>query len=102
MENVHCSSIQRMVVESANYGDFNKNDVFNDDKNIDTTCSALASCQVKSRCNGKRFCDLTMDNDLLPSSYCSDTSKQIYTKYTCKDTNDTNTITTGNVNIQNR
>ena len=98
MENVQCSSIQRMVVESANYGDFNKNGIFSDDKNIDTTCSALASCQVKSRCNGKRSCDLTMDNGLLQSQYCPDTSKQIYTKYTCRDTYDTNTITTGNVN----
>ena len=101
MKNVHCSSIQHMEVESANYGDFNKDGVFDGDENTDTTCSALASCQVKFHCNGKRSCDLIMNNDLLPSQYCSDTSKQIYTKYTCKDTYDTNTITTGNVNFRN-
>lgn len=96
MENVSCSPKQCMVVESADYGDFNNNGVFNDDKNVNTECSALASCQVKSRCGGERSCELTMSNKLLPSQYCRpDTSKQIYTKYTCRDTCGSSTITTG-------
>jgi hypothetical protein len=99
MEHVHCSPKQKMVVKSADYGDFNKNGAFNDDKNIDTTCSKLTSCQVKSRCGGNRSCELTMDNNLLPSEYCSDTSKEIYTKYTCVDTYNSSTITTGNSDI---
>ena len=85
-----------MVVESADYGDFNNNGVFNDDKNVNTECSALASCQVKSHCGGERSCELTMNNELLPSQYCRpDTLKQIYTKYTCRDTCGSSTITTG-------
>jgi hypothetical protein len=99
MKDVHCSPKQKMVVKSADYGDFNKNGAFNDDKNIDTTCSKLTNCQVKSRCGGNRSCELTMDNNLLPSEYCPDTLKEIYTKYTCVDTYNSSTITTGNSDI---
>jgi hypothetical protein len=88
MENAHCSPKQHMVVKSADYGDFiNKNGVFSDDKNIDTHCSAITNCQIKSLCDGNRSCELTVDNYLLPSTYCSNTSKQIYIKYTCTDSN---------------
>ena len=101
MKDVSCSPKQYMVVQSANYGDFNKNGVFNDDKNVNTACSALASCQVKSRCGGNRSCELTMNNDLLPLQYCPDTSKHIYTKYTCRNTYNLTTITTGKVLVNN-
>ena len=94
MKHVHCSPKQVMEIRSAKYGDFDTTGVFSDDKKLDATCSILATCQVKSHCNGKRSCELTMNNDLLPSQYCSDTSKQIYTKYTCKDTYDSSTIIT--------
>ncbi|CAB4036706.1 ---NA---, partial [Paramuricea clavata] len=94
LEYVHCSPKQKMVVKSADYGDFNKDGAFNDDQNIDTTCSKLTNCQVKSLCGGNRSCELTMDKNLLPSPYCSDTSKEIYTKYTCMDTYNSSIITT--------
>ena len=87
-----------MLVESANYGDFNKSGVFHDDTNVNTTCSALSNCQVKSRCGGKGSCELAMNSDLLPSQYCPNTSKQIYTKYICLDTNSSTTATTGKSN----
>ena len=87
-----------MVIKRVKYGDYIKNSVFSDDERFDATCSILATCQVKSHCNGKRSCELIMNSDLLPSLYCSDTSKQIYTKYTCKDTYDSSTlITSGKV-----
>jgi hypothetical protein len=95
MENIQCSSIQHMVVKSADYGDFKMNGNFSDDKNMDTQCSQLTNCQVKSLCGGNRSCELTMGNDLLPSKYCSNISKQIYTKYTCVDTYRPTTITAG-------
>lgn len=95
MENVHCSSQQYMMVKSANYGNFNNSGVFNDDKDVKTTCSVLTNCQVKSRCSGNRSCELIMNNDLLPKEYCNDTSKQIYTKYICVDTKSTVAVTTG-------
>ena len=99
MKHVHCSPKQVMEIKSANYGDYIKNSVFSDDEKFDATCSVLATCQVKSRCNGKRSCELIMNSDLLPSQHCSDTSKQIYTKYTCKDTYNSSTIiTSGKVN----
>ena len=101
MENVHCSSIQYMVIESANYGDFNQKGVFSDVQNIDRECSALTSCQVKSHCGGRTSCALRMDNDLLTLTYCSDNSKEIYTKYTCKDSYDSTALTTGKVLGQN-
>ena len=93
MEDVHCSPDQRMVVHRADYGDFNSGGTFNIAANIDSTCSLLTNCQVKSRCGGNRSCELTMDNNLLPSEYCSDTLKEIYTKYTCVDTYNSSTIT---------
>jgi hypothetical protein len=95
MKNVHCSSTQRMVVKSADYGSFDINGIFNDDKNVDTQCSKFINCQVKSLCGGRRSCELTMDNNLLPSQYCSNTSKQIYIKYTCVDTYKLTTKTSG-------
>ena len=97
MENVHCSSMQYMMIESANYGDFNQNGVFSDVQNIDSECSALTSCQVKSHCGGMKSCALSMDNDLLTLTYCSDNSKEIYTKYTCKDFYNSTAITSGKV-----
>ncbi|CAB4005658.1 Venom prothrombin activator pseutarin-C non-catalytic subunit [Paramuricea clavata] len=93
MKDVHCSPKQYMMVTRADYGDFNESGAFNDDKNFDKTCSKLANCQVKSRCGGKRSCELTMDNNLLPSPYCSDTSKEIYAEYTCVDSNSSTIIT---------
>ena len=97
MENVHCSSLQHMVIESAHYGDFNQKGVFSDVQNIDRKCSALTSCQVKSHCDGRISCALSMDEDLLTLTYCSDNSKEIYTKYTCKDSYDSTALTTGNI-----
>ena len=98
MKDVHCSPEQVMDIRSAKYGDFDTNGVFSDDENFDGTCNALASCQVKSRCNGHRSCELTINSNLLPSKSCSATSKQIYTKYNCKDAYDSSTIiTTGKV-----
>ena len=96
MVNVGCSSSQYMVVQSANYGDFNQSGVFNDDKRVITVCSAVTTCRMKSRCNGKKTCELTMDNSLLPSQHCLNNSKEVYIKYTCGDTNTFSRITEGN------
>jgi hypothetical protein len=96
MKNVSCSPAQRMVVKSADCGDFDVQGNFSDDKNIDTQCSQLANCQVKSLCGGKTSCELTLNNALLASKYCSDTSNQIYTKYNCVDSYNSSAITTGN------
>ena len=85
MKDAHCSTEQLMVVQKADYGDFNNNGVFDSAANIDETCSQMSNCKVKSLCSGNRSCDLTIDNNLLPSQYCSDTLKEIYTKYTCED-----------------
>ena len=93
MKYVHCSPIQHMVVKKADYGDFSKNGAFNDDKNVDAHCSALTNCQVKSLCGGNTSCELAVDNNLLPSTYCSDTSKQIYIQYTCTDSGSSTIIT---------
>ena len=96
MVNVGCSSSQYMVVQSANYGDFNKNGVFNDDKSVATVCSAVTTCRMKSRCNGNKSCDLTIDNSLMPSQHCLNKSKEVYMKYTCDDTNNSSLSTEGN------
>jgi hypothetical protein len=88
------------MVKRASYGNFNENGVFHNDENFETTCSKLTSCQVKSRCDGKRSCELTMNSNLLPSPYCS-ASKQIYTEYTCVDSNSSTIITAGKVDILN-
>ena len=96
MENIHCSPKQHMVVKSADYGDFDNGGTFDNNTNTDTQCSALTNCQVKSLCGGNRSCEVTMNNHLLPSQYCSNTSKEIYTKYTCVDIYNSSTITTGN------
>lgn len=86
MKDVHCSPIQRMVFKKADYGDFNNNGTFDITAEIDRKCSILTNCQLKSHCGGSRSCELTIDNNLLPSQYCSDISKEIYTDYICVDT----------------
>ncbi len=85
-----------MLIHRADYGDFNNNGVLNININIITTCSIITNCQIKSLCAGSTNCALTMDNNLLPSHYCSDTSKEIYTEHTCVDTF-TSTRTTGKI-----
>jgi hypothetical protein len=85
-----------MMVKSADYGDFDNSGTFNKNAKIDAQCSQLTNCQVKSLCGGKRSCELTLGNNLLPSKYCSDTSIQIYTKYTCVDNYTSSAITAGN------
>ena len=86
MKYTHCSSTQLMRVQSAQYADFNYPGTFNQDtKRTETECSRLTNCQLKYLCGGKQSCELTLDNNVLPSEYCSNTSKQIYTKYTCVD-----------------
>ena len=99
MKDVRCSPKQYIMVKRADYGDFNKNGVFYDDKNVDPSCSKLTNCQVKSLCDGKRSCELTMDNNLLPSEYCREASKQIYIEYTCVDRKRSTIITAGKVDI---
>ena len=87
-----------MAIKKANYGDFNKSGTFVYNTQIDTGCSSLANCEVKTRCGGNRSCELTFDSNLLPSQYCPDNSKEIYTEYTCVDINKTKAgITTGKV-----
>ncbi|XP_028413335.1 uncharacterized protein LOC114536208 isoform X2 [Dendronephthya gigantea] len=93
MKDVHCSPIQRMVIHKAHYGDFNNGGTFNFSATIDKNCSRLASCRVKSLCGGNRSCELTIDNNLLSSQYCPDTTKELYIEYTCVD-NYINPITT--------
>ncbi|XP_028399358.1 uncharacterized protein LOC114522809 [Dendronephthya gigantea] len=85
MKDVHCSPIQRMVIHKAHYGDFNNSGIFNANTAIDAQCSGQASCEVKSLCGGKRSCELTVDNNLLSSHYCSDTTKELFIEYTCVD-----------------
>jgi hypothetical protein len=95
MENVQCSPSQHMAIRRAVYGNFNNGGTFDNNTIIDTQCSALSNCQVKSHCGGKRSCELIMNNTLLPSQYCSDTSKEIYTEYTCVGSSNSNTTTSG-------
>ena len=84
MKNTHCSPIQRMVVKSAQYGNFNNGVTFNQHATIEARCSQVINCRIKSFCDGKRSCERTVDNNLLPSTLCS-TASQIYIKYTCVD-----------------
>ena len=97
MKDVHCSPIQHMVVESARYGDFNKNGVFDASASSDAECNVVTSCMVKSLCSGikNKSCDLTIDKNLLLPSFCSDRTKELFTEYTCVD-NYIDQITTGN------
>ncbi|XP_028399530.1 uncharacterized protein LOC114522942 [Dendronephthya gigantea] len=85
MKDVHCSPIQRMVIHKAHYGDFIDGATFNAGATIDKKCSRQASCEVKSLCGGNRSCELTIDNNLLSSPYCPDTTKELYIEYTCVD-----------------
>ena len=92
MSNVRCSP-QHIVVKRAVYGDFNQKGVSAGSARIDPKCNVLTNCQVKSRCGGKKSCKLVINQNLLPSQYCSGTQKEIYTEYACVDTYHSTTIT---------
>ncbi|XP_028399361.1 uncharacterized protein LOC114522811 [Dendronephthya gigantea] len=85
MKDVHCSSKQRMVIHKAHYGDFNNSGSFNTNATVDIKCSQRASCEVKRLCGGNRSCELIVDNNLLSSQHCSDTTKELFIEYTCVD-----------------
>ena len=93
MKDVNCSPKQRMAIKRADYGDFNDGGTFDNNTKIDTTCSILTNCQIKSRCGGQDSCGLTLGSNLLPSQYCPDGSKEIYTEYTCVDSSNAASIT---------
>ena len=93
MNNVGCSPEQYMIVKKADYGDFDHGGTFYINARTDKYCGSLTNCQVKSLCGGKKTCKLTMDRNLLPPEFCSHTSKEIYTEYTCVDNKTSNTIT---------
>ena len=86
-----------MKISRADFGDFSSSSAFNVDENVDRKCSPLTNCQVKSRCAGKRSCELVMDKNLLPSQYCSGDSKKIYTEYTCVDEYKSTSINEGKI-----
>ncbi|XP_028402587.1 phosphatidylinositol phosphatase PTPRQ-like [Dendronephthya gigantea] len=94
MKDVHCSRIQRMVIHKAHYGDFNNGGIFDANAAFDAQCSGQASCEVKFLCGGKRSCELTVDNNLLSSQYCSNTTKELFIEYTCVNNYNINPITT--------
>ena len=97
MKDLQCSPEQSIVVQKADYGNFNNSiDMFGKNANIDRNCSQLSNCQVKSHCGGNRSCELTIDRNLLPSQYCSDISQEIYTQYTCVDVYSSDILTEGN------
>jgi hypothetical protein len=93
MNNVHCSSEQQIVIKRAVYGDFNTKGVSAGSATTDSKCNVLTNCQVKSRCGGKASCKLIVNQNLLPSQYCSGTRKKIYTEYACVNTYSSTTIT---------
>ena len=93
MNNVGCSPEQYMIVKKVDYGDFDRDGTFNMNAKTDKYCSSLTNCQVKSLCGGKKTCELTMNENLLPSEFCSESSKAFYTEYTCVDRKISNIIT---------
>ena len=93
IETFQCSPKQRIDIKRAVYGDFYKNGKFDGSARIDTKCSALTNCQVKSRCGGMKSCEFTVNGNLLTSQYCPDTGKEIYTEHECVDTYSSTTIT---------
>ena len=97
IENANCSS-KYMAIKNADFGDFNINSGPAKLKSNLEKCRELSSCQVKSRCGGKRSCEI-MINNFLPR-FCSNFSKEIYINFTCVDTNYSTTITTGKLDIQ--
>jgi hypothetical protein len=92
MSNVRCSP-EHIVIKRAVYGDFNQKGVSAGTARIEPKCNVLTNCQVKSRCGGKKSCKLVINQNLLPSQYCSGTRKKIYTEYACVDTYHSTTIT---------
>ena len=81
------------MVKKADYGDFDRGGTFYINAKTDKYCSSLTNCQVKWHCGGKKSCELTMNENLLPSEFCSESSKEIYIEYTCLDRKTSNIIT---------
>ena len=50
------------------------------------SCSVDVTCYLKRHCDGRRECNVTVDDDLfLPSNVCAGLNKYLYFEYQCSN-----------------
>ena len=83
MINVSCSPSQVMKVVMAEYGGFSDGKIFVHQNDAD--CTLPSACVVKSQCDNKTSCDITVNNFLFKNDECPGKAKQLYMEYLCVD-----------------
>ena len=78
---VSCSPSQVMKVVMAEYGGFSDGKIFVHQNDAD--CTLPSACVVKSQCDNKISCDITVNNILFKNDECPGKAKLLYMEYLC-------------------
>ncbi|XP_046858365.1 uncharacterized protein LOC124451807 isoform X2 [Xenia sp. Carnegie-2017] len=79
-----CRKRQYMVVKTAEYRGLNQGNVCG--SSYYYNCSVDVTCRLKRLCDGKRECNVTVDDNLFPSKSCLGLDKYLYFEYQCTST----------------
>lgn len=82
MTNANCPKEQFMVVKAASYRGSSTNTCGVSDEH---TCHVDVTCLVKKQCDGRRHCDIAVDDNLFSGSLCPGLSGYLYFEYQCVD-----------------
>ncbi|XP_046857058.1 receptor-type tyrosine-protein phosphatase S-like isoform X7 [Xenia sp. Carnegie-2017] len=79
-----CRKGQYMVVKTAEYRGLNQGNVCG--SSYYYNCSVDVTCRLKRLCDGKRECNVTVDDNLFSSKSCPGLDKYLYFEYQCNST----------------
>ncbi|XP_046856964.1 uncharacterized protein LOC124450352 isoform X2 [Xenia sp. Carnegie-2017] len=83
--NANCPKGQYMIIKTASYRGLSEGkNCGSHYKNF--SCSVDVTCYLKRHCDGRRECNVTVDDGLfLPSNVCPGLSKYLYFEYQCSN-----------------
>ncbi|XP_046857106.1 protein eva-1 homolog C-like isoform X2 [Xenia sp. Carnegie-2017] len=79
-----CRKGQYMVVKTAEYRGLNQGNVCG--SSYYYNCSVDVTCRLKRLCDGKRECNVTVDDNLFSSKSCPGLDKYLCFEYQCNST----------------
>ncbi|XP_046857075.1 uncharacterized protein LOC124450443 isoform X2 [Xenia sp. Carnegie-2017] len=82
--NASCSKNQYMVIKVAEYRGLSKGSSCG--SNYDYSCHVDVTCDLKNYCDGRRECNITVDDNHFSSNICPGLEKYLYFEYQCNDT----------------
>ena len=80
---INCSANQTIVILNADYGGLADMKTCGYNENINRNISA--TCLVKNQCDGKQWCNITVDHRLFKVDPFPGKSKYLYIEHKCVD-----------------